>query len=199
MTKFFALGVFACLLVILASISLRREPEHAGRPVRAWFQDMCLAGFLPDCPKGKPGRVFQVTCVEFSKMDSSAVPYLVRELRYDRRGVLERLMLSLNHCRLTFPITEGFVYPSQRRMYAAGALGLMGSRAESAVPDLMEAWSARERPEVKREAVKAINSILRSQGSSNPSSADSDESRVIAEAARRFPQAAARLGILHAE
>ena len=197
-TKYFALGIVAAIIVVLSLAVLLREPEYDGKPVSGWFHDLCVSGGLfLDLPHGKPASVFRTACVEFSKMNSNAVPYLVKQLRYDRSGRMEKLMFSLNHCRFTTGLTQGFVYPSERRNYAALTLGLIGTNAALAVPNLMEAWAKDDSREVKLSSVKALKLVLQNRVSCEQSATDPTqfERRVIAEAARLYPREAAQLGL----
>jgi hypothetical protein len=196
-TKFFALGAFAAMIIIQCLAVPLREPKYDGKSVSGWFSDLCVAGIFWDSPHGKPASAFRTASVEFSKMDSNAVPYLVRQLRHDRSGRVQKLMLALNHCRLTTGVTQRFVYPFQRRIYAALALGAMGTNAAPAVPDLLEAWAKDPQAEVKSSSVKALKLVLQGRVSWDRSATDPSqiESRVIAEAARLYPREAAQLGL----
>ena len=97
------------------------------------------------------------------------------------------------------PLVADLIWPTERRNYAAVALRQMGSNAESAIPALLETW-AHDVPEVKLNAVSAMESILRGRSTDGASQTEWKEleSGVVAEAARRYPRVAVKLGILPA-
>ena len=128
-------------------------------------------------------------------MDSNAVPFLVKQLAYGRIGVLEIVEKHLRRFPLTNPLVRDLVLPSSRRAYAAVALRRMGAKAESAIPSVLDAWG-RDIPEVRINAVSAIESILHGSVSDGLSPAEwrQLESELLAEAAHRFPEAARKAG-----
>ena len=72
----------------------------------------------------------------------------------------------------------------------------MGPKAEAAIPALLEAW-AHDTPEVKINAVSALQSILRDghTDGATPAEWQKLEASVVTEAARRYPKLAEQLGL----
>src|SRR5689334_4786695 len=82
------------IVVIAASLCVPilqrlREPVYQGRRVSAWFDDLC-AGVFP----GHDVSSWDAAYAAFSRMDSNAVPFLVKQVRYDQGGTIERLELG---------------------------------------------------------------------------------------------------------
>jgi hypothetical protein len=110
-------------------------------------------------------------------------------------------MLWLRKQPVTRPLVKNAILPSSRREYAAVALRRMGASAESAIPALMEAWK-RDIPAVKVNCVSAMDAIIycnrpdlqMGDGIDTPTYQKS-ESRIISDAARRFPKIASTLQI----
>jgi len=129
-------------------------------------------------------------------MNSDAVPYLVRQLKYDRSGGIESILRRLQTMKMTYPYVKSIVRPTRRRSYAALALRQMGPSATAAVPALLEAW-ARDKTEVKGSAAAALGAILYEKFPEETYLRDFNafESMVVADAARRCPDVASALGI----
>lgn len=168
------------------------DPMHAGRRVSAWYGDLCTGVFIG--PRRASG--WDASYAAFTNMQPDAVPYLTHQLRYDRSGLRQRVVAFLSRHALTKPLAKRIIWPLERRNYAAVALRQMGPKAESAIPDLMEAW-ANDGSEMKPNAVSALESIMLGHTTDGSSQAQWQalESSVIAEAARRYPKVAEELGI----
>ena len=191
--KSFQLSVVATVVVGGFLILLNRTiPNHAGRPVSAWFQDL-YSGVYGGTPKAEK---FESAYTEFTRMETNVIPYLTKQLQYDRSGVRLEIVKILRRWSATKPFTANLTWPPEHRSYAAVALRQMGPRAEAAIPALLEAW-ANDAPEVKVNAVSALESILRGQNTDGASPAEWKklESDVVTEAARRYPSVAEELGI----
>lgn len=160
------------------------NPVHSGKPVGRWFDDLCT-GVWSGSPKGAP---FDAAYLEFSRMDSDAVPYLVSRLRYDRSGILEKCLMLVRKTSFGRDLTADVVLPADRRTYAIVALRQMRTRAESAVPALLEAWR-QDNAEVRLNAIFALETILFGKVTihANPQESAKLESDVLAEVARRYP------------
>jgi hypothetical protein len=169
-----------------------KDPNHAGRPVSAWFQDL-YSGVFGGTAKAKG---FAAGYAAFSQMEPEAVPYLTKQLRYDRSGIRQKTIVFLRRYSITKPLTRDMIWPPDWRSYAAVALRQMGKRAEAAIPALLETW-AHDAPDVKLSAVSALEAILHGSFTGGASSTDSRkiEAAIIAEAGRRYPKVAAELGI----
>src|SRR5262245_3447316 len=173
------------LAICFLLLSRPSIPEHAGRPVSAWFKDLC-SGVYGGTPKASE---FVAAYAAFAQVESDAIPYLTQQLRYDRSGLRQKLIGHLRQYAVSRRFAVNQMWPTERRNYAAVALRQMGPKAEAAIPALLEAW-AKDVPEVKLNAVAALESILRGKYTGSAS-----ESDVIAEAAGRYPKLAEDLGI----
>jgi hypothetical protein len=170
----------------------RHIPDHAGRPVSAWFRDLC-SGVWGGTPRAER---FPSAYRAFSEMEPNVVPYLIGQLKYDRSGVRQKVIGYFRHYSVTRRLTTGFIWPTDRRSYAAVALRQMGPKAEAAIPELLESW-AHDAPSVKVNAISALESVLYDRFTESGSQAEwrKIESAVIAEASRRCPEAALKLGL----
>ena len=167
-------------------------PDHAGRPVSVWFEDLC-SGVYGGTPKASG---FAAAYAAFSQMESNAIPYLTQQLRFDRYGLRQMIIGQLRQYAVCKPLTDILMWPTERRNYAAVALREMGPKAEAAIPALLEAW-VNDATEVKVNAVAALESILGREPSDGLSQSEwkKVESDVIAEAVGRYPKIAEDLGI----
>ena len=167
-------------------------PQHVGRPVSAWFHDLCGLYFA-GMPREQEGlRALK----EFRNMDSNAVPYLIVQMQYDRNGIRQRLYDRFLRFSFTQKLTFHWVLsPNMHRAYAVVALREMGPNAQAAVPALMELWA--HDASAKGEALMALESILEGTygGYGSQVELTEREARVFAEAARRHPTLALQLGI----
>src|SRR5688572_13410969 len=147
----------AFLLIVLIGLRLNRtkDPVHAGRPVSAWFADLC-SGVFGGTPKAK---AFEPAYTEFTRMGPEAIPYLTSQLRYDRLGIRQKVIDRLRQYPATKRFGRRLIGPLERRCYAAVALRQMGPKAEAAIPALLESW-AHDGPEVKLNVATALESIL---------------------------------------
>lgn len=168
------------------------NPEHDGRPVSAWFKDLC-SGVYGGTPRASR---FEAAYEAFSQMESNAVPYLTHQLRYDRSGHGQKLIAPFRQFAVSRPLANNLIWPTEVRNYAAVALRQMGPKAEAAIPALLDEW-ANDVPEVKISAVAALGSILgrKHTDGASPSKWKKLESEVIAEAVGRYPKLAEALGI----
>lgn len=188
-------GLLAIAALILIGsfllLSPPAVPSHAGRPVSAWFQDLC-SGVFGGTPKAKGSASAYAA---FTQVRADAVPYLTKQLKYDRSGIRLKIVQFLRQ----YSVTKRFamdIGPPERRSYAAVALRRMGPKAEAAIPALLETW-AHDSPDVKVSAVSALESILfdRTTESATQDQWRKLESAVITEACRRYPKVAVELGI----
>jgi hypothetical protein len=143
-----------------------------------------------------PNKGFDLAYEAFTKMDSEMIPYLIGQLRYDRSGVIEKVLLLQRRIPIFAGFSKKIVIPTEHRSYAAVALGRMGPKAETAVPALLERW-VHDNTSVKSNALASLYSILFNEelGPYSPEKQKLIEEKVISEAARRFHDAAAKLGI----
>jgi hypothetical protein len=167
-------------------------PDYAGQPVSAWFEGLC-SGVYGGSPKANR---FSDSYAAFAEMEADAVPYLTQQLRYDKSGIRQKLIGHLRQYAVSRRFATNLIWPTERRNYATVALRRMGPKAEAAIPALLEAW-ATDAPEVKVNAVSALESILRGQYTdvASPAEWKRMESDVVTETARRYPSVAAGLGI----
>jgi len=190
--------VSATLVVIGAVVVIYRpkDPNHAGRPVSAWFRDLC-SGVWGGTAKAKG---FDSAYAAFTEVGPEVVPYLTQQLKYDRSSIRQKMIDLLRRHSVTKAFTATVIWPSSRRSYAAVALLRIGPKAEAAIPALMETW-AHDSPSVKVSAVSALESILFHQCTDGATQAEWGklEATVIAEASRRYPSVAAELGIKSGE
>lgn len=185
-------------LLLTACLTLLRGPsvpDHRGKPINVLYRDLC-SGVYGGTPKASS---FADAYAAFAEIESNAVPYLTQQLVYDRYGVRQMVINYLRQHEVSRPLVADLIWPTERRNYAAVALRQMGSNAESAIPALLETW-AHDVPEVKLNAVSALESILRGRSTDGASQTEWKEleSGVVAEAARRYPRVAEKLGIVPA-
>jgi hypothetical protein len=183
-----AVALVGCFLLFTRT----NVPYHAGRPVSAWFDELC-SGVFGGTPKAGG---FDSAYAAFSQMKPDAVPYLTKQLRYDRSGIRQKILAFLRRHSIANRFATDFIWPPERRSYAAVALRQMGPSAEAAIPALLETW-AHDAPDVKVNAVSALESILHGGSTDGASQGQwrTLESAVIADAARRYPRVAVELGI----
>jgi hypothetical protein len=169
------------------------DPNFEGKKVSLWFNDLCTGVFVG--PRRSPD--FGAALKAFARMRPDAVPYLTHQLRFGRSGHLEKALLSLRKLNLTAPLFRNIILPSSRRMYAATALREMGASAEAAVPALLDAWNHDDGPNVKTGCVAALGAIFYGTAPKDMVLGDWKvyESKVIAEASRRFPAAVSRFSV----
>ena len=167
-----------------------KTPQFEGRSLDAWYEDLC-SGVYGGSPKASG---FTVAYASFARMDSNAVPYLIKQLQYDRSGIRQKLIGYFRRYEFSKPFVANIVLPSERRGYAAVALREMGPKAEQALPALMEAWTM-DVPAVKVNVVAALESILRGSHTDGASQADRRqlEAGLVREAAHRYPKVAQEL------
>jgi len=171
----------------LLSISRTQSnnPEFEGKRTSEWFQQL--------------GTTNWVTAQgAFGRMTPAAIPYLAAQLKYHsiRDKAVSWLKLNPVTSRFLKHVTE----PTQRRCQAAAALRMMGPTAENALPALMTAWKLDPSPDVRKNAVFALPPILKRRyplpgGGVRLSEWPKFEASMTAEAARRFPEVARRLGV----
>jgi len=184
------------LLVTLAFLCLTRShvpnPQFEGRPVSAWFNDLCSGVFGGTAR----GAGFANAYSAFTRMNSDVVPYLTNQLRFGRSGYTENVLLRLKRLSLTAPVVNSVILPSSRRAYAATALRQMGGAAASAVPALLEAWK-HDQPDVAVGAVAALGAILYGKAPDGMMLPEwkAFEAQVVSDAAKRCPEFARTLGI----
>jgi hypothetical protein len=191
--RFVVGALLLAALLFSGLVILLREPIplHAGRPVNLWFDDLCT-GVFGGTAKAKP---FAAAYAAFQDIDPSAVPYLCQQLRYDRSGFLEMALPKLRKFKLTKGWADNVVWPSDRRSYAATALRRMGTKAEAAVPALLEVLVREKNIDVKVGAVAALESILRGKVTEDlrPAQFHALEAELIMVALRRHPELAQQL------
>jgi hypothetical protein len=171
----------------LLSISRTQSnnPEFEGKSISAWFQQLGSTNSVP-------------AVGAFRRMTPVAIPYVVAKLKYHSISDTAVSWLKLNPATSRFLklVTE----PTERRCRAAAALRIMGPNAENALPALMTAWKLDPSPDIRRNAVYALPPILKRRypdghGGVPLSEWPKFEASMTAEAARRFPEVARRLGV----
>ena len=182
-------GLILAVSFLLSSTNI---PEHAGRPVRAWFEELCSGVWVPSAK----GSGFDAAYAEFSQVESNAIPYLTQQLRYDRTGFRQKIMFHLRQYAVSKSLADNLIWPVERRNYAAVALRRMGPKAVAAIPALIEACE-NDLPEVKLNAVAALESILGRQPSEGlrPAEWKEVETNVIAEAVQFYRKFAEGLDV----
>jgi hypothetical protein len=129
-------GIAAVAVIVCVPLLQRlREPVYQGRRVGAWFADLCTGAFAP-----LNANRCSAASAAFSRMDSNAVPFLVKQLSYDQSGTIERLELAVLRVRLVSTLAMPLAIPSEQRKYAAVALGAMGTNAISALEPMLAAY-----------------------------------------------------------
>lgn len=192
--KALAVGAIIGLLFVGVGLTVPANvPAYAGRPVNAWLEDLC-SGIGVDDGLWKKRR-FDSAYHAFTRMESDAVPYLTKQLQYDRSGVRQKALKLLLSLRVTQPYAINVLSPEQRRVWAAVALRQMGSNAEKAIPSLLESW-AHDTMDVKRSAVSALEGILHGNFTrcNTITEWNNLETAIIAEASRRYPRVTVDLG-----
>ena len=155
----------AILLVVVAALAALiglpilqrlREPVYQGRRVGAWFDDLC-AGIVPN----HDANVRIAASRAFSCMDSTAVPFLLKQLTYDQGGTIERLELSTRKVPVVSHVAAMLILPSAKRTYAAMALSNMGTNAVVALEPMLAARRGERQGSVRQEIEVAIAAISR--------------------------------------
>lgn len=190
------LGV-GILVLILVVLPAPPNPEFQGKKISTWFDQLCSGVFSGT----SRGDGFPEAYDAFARMGPDAVPYLVGQLSHRRSSTMEHVMLWLRKQPITRPFVKNAILPSSRRAYAAVALRRMGASAESAIPALMKAWK-HDIPDVKVNCVSAMGAIIYWNRPDLQLGEGMDtwayqkfESKVVSDAARRFPELASALQI----
>ena len=128
-------GFVAVVIILMAAVmNVMRvgnspEPEHEGRPLRAWLEDL-------DGGYGIPKYHAAQAAIRF--MGTNALPFLIRYLRYkDRVFHHERILLKAKLGLLHGKVDYAFLW--HRR--AATACGELGIDAAPAFPAMAEAMN----------------------------------------------------------
>ena len=149
-------GIAAVAAVLCIPLFQRlREPMYEGRRVSAWFGDLCM-GVFP----GHDASRWSAASAEFSRMDSNAVPFLVKQLTYDQGGTIERMELGARKVLILSQFTKQLVIPSMQRTYAAVALKQMGTNAVSALQPMQVAIQHEPQRDVRVNTVMAMAVIV---------------------------------------
>jgi hypothetical protein len=185
-------AIGAILAVCFYGLTFPRIPSHAGRPINAWFADLC-SGVYAGTPKASE---FEAAYAAFAQMGSNAVPYLTKQLHYDRSGFQEKLIGLMRGHAVSRQFAANLILPTEHRSFAAVALRQMGTNAEAAIPALLDAC-AYDTQAVRINAVSALEAILRGKHTAYAASTEwlKLESDVIAAATRRHPKLVEELGI----
>jgi hypothetical protein len=188
----------ALMLVLSMAVPGVPDPVHQGKRVSVWFDQLCTGVFTG--PRRKDvGEAYEA----FHHMGPEAVPYLVGRLDMDPSGRIEKTLLWLRRYPITEWMVKGVILPSSKRHYAQTALGAMGGSAVKAMPALLKNWT-RESPSERANCTATIASIMYALDPSPDlqpkqvrmqAEAQQFERLVIAEAARRYPDAAKALRI----
>jgi hypothetical protein len=158
--------------VLLAAVALSAwffmlprlwEPVYQGKRIGAWFDDLC-SGVFP----GHDAKKWSAASRAFSRMDSNAVPFLVKQLTYDQRGTVERLELSARRVPLVSQVAMLLVLPSEKRSYAAVALKNMGTNAVSAVEPMLLALQREPQRAVRMNIVMALAPVIGCESFTDP-------------------------------
>jgi hypothetical protein len=125
----------------------------------------------------------------FSRMDSNAVPFLVKQLRYDQSGTIERLELRARTVPLLSKVAMQLVIPSAKRSYAAVGLKYLGTNAVSALEPMVAALQCEPQADVRINLVAAMGRIvgIRFSEGSNPGEWQTFERAVLERVRRQQP------------
>jgi hypothetical protein len=178
-------GAAAAALLCLPILQHFREPVYQGRRVGAWFDDLCTGVFPGHDPNGV-GRA----AVAFGRMDSNAVPFLLRQLSYDRSGRIERLELAARKVPLLAEVAQRLILPSSKRMYAAVAIQHLGTNAICALTPLVGDYEREPSHDVRINIIVAMAHIVAvpTRESWNPAEWQEFE-RTVLERVRRVQEA----------
>jgi hypothetical protein len=142
--------------ILLASMFLapgilerRGQPVYEGRRVGEWFDDLCLGSLSVPIDSKVVERKTRASAA-FTRMDSNAVPFLIKKLRTPDSAVQEKLIMRARKLAITKPVGERLIPPSHARLYAAHALGRMGVQGESALPALVTAFESESETNVAK-------------------------------------------------
>jgi hypothetical protein len=138
-----AIGFVAgVVLLAWAFGAFRREPMHKGKPISYWVDQACI---------NMDGTETWQRRMEVKEIGEAAVPYLVKRLRATDWG-----RATWNSLRTHFPQSWQDRFPERHSAQeihygAARTLGLFGSAAKPAVPELI-----RLLPEITDPALEAL-------------------------------------------
>jgi hypothetical protein len=157
-----SMAVVLLLAIFLLTVfsERSRQPMYAGKSVGDWFSELCFAG--NSAADGNPELVQRAFAakVAFSKMDSNAIPVLVKALRTPESKLRDKLILAAwrRHC---LPVLFSRTTPSiNRRLSAAYALSQMSERAISSLPALCAAYEKEPRDGFKFNYAVAMARIM---------------------------------------
>ncbi len=172
------------LIMLSSSRTHSNDPEFKGKRISAWFQQLCSTNWFP-------------AEEAFSRMTPEAIPYVVGQLKY--HSISDKAVCWLKQNPAASRFLKRVTEPTKRRCEAAAALRMMGPAAENALPALLAAWKLDPSADVRKNAVYALPPILKRRyprdGGVPLSEWPKFEASMTAEAARRFPEVARRLGM----
>jgi hypothetical protein len=141
-----AILLLAILALLPAWIERLRQPVYEGRRVGEWFHEFC-APVLDSSGQPDPNTLARKkTALDvFSRMDSNAVPFLVKKLT-QRAPFREKLICKGREMAIFNPLFQRIHAPSYLRLAAASALRQMGTNAEASAPFLLLEYRKSKHP-----------------------------------------------------
>ena len=169
-----------------------RQPIYEGRRIGAWFSDACLGANLANRADPELKKRSAAAWSAFGRMDSNAIPFLVRMLQTPDSHLSSQMIVSARNVDSLAPLARRMILPSDKRRVAAALLAALQTRSKSSLPHLIEAFQKESDRNIKSAYVSAIAVISRAPprelvGNLYTESFDNYAQRVIRHAQQRHP------------
>lgn len=180
------------VLMVPACLEHFRQPIFEGRRIGDWFSDVCLGADRANRANPELMKRSAAASSAFGRMDSNAIPFLVRMLQTPDANLSSQMILRARNVDTIAPLTRRMILPSEKRRVAAALLPVLQTRSKSSLPHLVEAFQKESDRNTKSVYVTAIAVISRAPprdllGNQYAESRDEYAQRVIGHARQRHP------------
>jgi hypothetical protein len=180
-----ATAAIATLFLAPGIIERVREPVYENRRIGEWFGDLCLGTRFSRVPDSQLIERMSRAATAFTRMDSNAVPFLVKKLRTPSSALSEKAIKAGRKIPVAAHVFKRLQTPTEQRIYAATALKFVGPQAVSAIPALLAALDAETNPTIAQIMVAALG---RASGlGENLGDIDYDRDAVLRHVRSRYP------------
>jgi hypothetical protein len=185
------------VLIVPACLDHFRQPVYEGNRIGAWFNDAALPGNLASRSDPELIRRKVAAWDAFARMDSNAIPFLVRMLQTPDSDLRRKGILLARDLDFLSPFTRRLILPDQKRRTAANALSGLQTRSKSSLPHLIAAFEKESDRDMKSVYLNAIAVISRApprqlNGDRTTEPLDDYALRVMRHARQRYPHHFAR-------
>jgi hypothetical protein len=187
-------GLFLAVAALVgpAYLDRRSQPIFEGRRIGDWFSDVCLSADRANRANPELMKRSAAASSAFGRMDSNAIPFLVRMLQTPDADLSSQMILRARNVDSLAPLTRSMILPSEKRRVAATLLPVLQTRSKSSLPHLVEAFQKESDRNTKSVYVTAIAVITRAPprdlpGNQQTESRDDYARRVIGHARQRHP------------